>query len=715
MPYTLKARQISVKDPDTGSYIGLDVLTEQTARSVINEVAVLADAKKNEVTQEATSQLSAITSLGDSKKQAITSEATSQLSAITSLGDSKKQAITSEAATRMTEITNEKNAITTLANTRKQEIIAEGNTQKAEVNRKGMEVLATIPDDYTSMSYMVDHMSNGGFIYGMASAPIDKIAEFDDGADDMVIKNLKATFEPKVDFNGYDHSWIGGGGKNILNIDNCTATAGCTIAKSGNEFTLDATNATWGSSGMATDKRIQLKAGITYTVSAYCTVITRAENYRAPKLSVRNVASNDPLKTVDFPSTDNVESRISFSYTPASDVIVYFSAIITGGTAGSASVKVRNPMIEISSSVTDYEPYENKAIISGYTGLSGKRTGKNLLASYYNGSHISNGVTFTFDDKGVITATDTNDGTASSYCTFNINRGTQSLASYRKLKPGDYYFYSGLTDGVEGYKDLFIWDFTTGARAVQWDGVTLSQAAIRNQFYQVKIIEGHEYSINIRIAEGTTVQDYKFYPMICLPDETEATWEPYQSQAISIDFETSDGTVYGGNVDIATGKMSIDRAEFIANGNTKNTIGTISVHTNTVRFWVWTDYKYHTPYRKVTRLCDCLPVSSDYNADSPGFMGSSGYINHLILRIPINSCDATISGIQNYLAAHPIKFILELEEPIERQLTPQQVTTLLGKNNIWIDGATISVTYPVDTKTYIDRKIEEKVNEMLGA
>ena len=30
------------------------------------------------------------------------------------------------------------------------------------------------------------------------------------------IKNLEISFEPKQDFNGYDHPWIGGTGKNLL-------------------------------------------------------------------------------------------------------------------------------------------------------------------------------------------------------------------------------------------------------------------------------------------------------------------------------------------------------------------------------------------------------------------------------------------------------------------------------------------------------------------
>lgn len=38
MPYTLKVQQISVKDPDTGEYSGVDVLTEQTEQGLIAEL-----------------------------------------------------------------------------------------------------------------------------------------------------------------------------------------------------------------------------------------------------------------------------------------------------------------------------------------------------------------------------------------------------------------------------------------------------------------------------------------------------------------------------------------------------------------------------------------------------------------------------------------------------------------------------------------------------
>ena len=49
-----------------------------------------------------------------------------------------------------------------------------------------------------------------------------------------------------------------------------------------------------------------------------------------------------------------------------------------------------------------------------------------------------------------------------------------------------------------------------------------------------------------------------------------------------------------------------------------------------------------------------------------------------------------------------VQIIFDTVNPIEYQLTPQEVRTLLGENNIWSDGGDISVEYPADTKIYID-------------
>ena len=188
MPYTIKSQQIAVKDPDTGEYVGVDLLTEQTTEGLLNEIETLGNQKKNEITQ-----------LGDSKKQAITDEATLQTNAITQLGNSKKQAITDEA-------TLQTNAITQLGNSKKQAITDEATLQIRAVETKGQEVLASIPSDYTELADTVNSMVNGSYIYDTKTGTI---ASFDDGADNMLIKSLVVDIKPTQESNGHITGWIG--------------------------------------------------------------------------------------------------------------------------------------------------------------------------------------------------------------------------------------------------------------------------------------------------------------------------------------------------------------------------------------------------------------------------------------------------------------------------------------------------------------------------
>lgn len=54
-----------------------------------------------------------------------------------------------------------------------------------------------------------------------------------------------------------------------------------------------------------------------------------------------------------------------------------------------------------------------------------------------------------------------------------------------------------------------------------------------------------------------------------------------------------------------------------------------------------------------------------------------------------------------------VQVVLPLATPITYHLTPQEITTLLGQNNIWADTGDMSVTYRADTKLYIDKKFTE--------
>lgn len=58
---------------------------------------------------------------------------------------------------------------------------------------------------------------------------------------------------------------------------------------------------------------------------------------------------------------------------------------------------------------------------------------------------------------------------------------------------------------------------------------------------------------------------------------------------------------------------------------------------------------------------------------------------------------------RSWLVDQGCTFVYYLATPTTYQLTPQQVSTLYGQNNVWVDTGDISVTYQASIKGYIDK------------
>lgn len=52
-----------------------------------------------------------------------------------------------------------------------------------------------------------------------------------------------------------------------------------------------------------------------------------------------------------------------------------------------------------------------------------------------------------------------------------------------------------------------------------------------------------------------------------------------------------------------------------------------------------------------------------------------------------------------------VQVCAKLAEPIEYTLTPQEVKTYLGQNNIWSDTGDTEVTYRADIQKFIEKKV----------
>ena len=74
------------------------------------------------------------------------------------------------------------------------------------------------------------------------------------------------------------------------------------------------------------------------------------------------------------------------------------------------------------------------------------------------------------------------------------------------------------------------------------------------------------------------------------------------------------------------------------------------------------------------------------------------------------SADTTVSGWVQYLAEQdeagtPVQVAYFLATPITYHLTPTEVRTLLGTNNIWADTGDSAVEYRADIQKYIDKRL----------
>ena len=80
---------------------------------------------------------------------------------------------------------------------------------------------------------------------------------------------------------------------------------------------------------------------------------------------------------------------------------------------------------------------------------------------------------------------------------------------------------------------------------------------------------------------------------------------------------------------------------------------------------------------------------STYNGSSTLFVGDARYTS-------ASDFKTAMSGVQ---------LVYELATPTTIQLTPTQIDSLLGRNNVWSDSGDVTVEYIADTKLYIQKVI----------
>ena len=160
-------------------------------------------------------------------------------------------------------------------------------------------------------------------------------------------------------------------------------------------------------------------------------------------------------------------------------------------------------------------------------------------------------------------------------------------------------------------------------------------------------------------------------------------------------------TVYGGTVDVTTGKLTVTDA---------------MVDLGSLQWTKFNNYNYGTfvsdslsncAYSATQIFCMC----DTYKAESTDSASKTEdkYIwirnpNWVVIKDTILA-DEGMTAEEFKTAMSGKVFVYKLETPQIIQFTPAQLSTLKGENTFSTDGTSIELEYVVDTKTYIDNLI----------
>lgn len=206
--------------------------------------------------------------------------------------------------------------------------------------------------------------------------------------------------------------------------------------------------------------------------------------------------------------------------------------------------------------------------------------------------------------------------------------------------------------------------------------------------------------VGIIVRPGYSGEKVLFKPMIRLASDTDPTFEPYQCDTYTVDL---DGTVYSGKLDVTKGELVID-----SQYTPLPTIRGTGLYNGVRRFYSYNDVCYGI------LACDSLIVSDEYEYKKVGYI-SAPQDDHNIVVTPSWAQEVTtVAEFNELLASHPINLVSKLATPITYTLTPTEIRTLLGKNNVWNDCGDTDVEYRADTALYIKKLTGSTEDDMVA-
>lgn len=470
------------------------------------------------------------------------------------------------------------------------------------------------------------------------------IATFNNDTDGTLMQSVIADIDAVQDLHGYDRPWPAGGGKNLIPDTPVSAsTNGCTSVFTNGTMTITETATSSGGGTVLKTGDFHLDAG----------------SYYFKKFN----ASGSPAPTsyIQIGNSTITSSEGLFTLEEAQDNINIGFNVSSGNTY--------NYSVKLLISKTDdaaWSPYSNICPITGQTGASVMRTGKNLV-------DISG---FTLEKTGTT---------------------SKRVALPQQIPAGNYVLSLNVTANSTTTTSIIrVYNVASGGpveqRAILNDTIAAGATGQKSFAFTADESFGIIYmSIKSTDANSAAIT---FDDIQLELGSTATAYEPYQGTTITTNWQTEAGTVYGGTLDVTNGTLTVNRAIVDLGTLDWNYITSGKSPYFSSRAALSPEYLYKVQNPNV--LC------SNYSYNGIGSTGSDiGFtiINTSYVRVrDLNYTDAVVFKT----AMSGVQLIYELATPVTYTLTPQQITTLLGYNAIWANTGAINITYPISTSNLIN-------------
>ena len=487
-------------------------------------------------------------------------------------------------------------------------------------------------------------------------------------AEALPLQELKVAITPVQDLHGQDSPYPPGGGKNLAKfadqiLDNDRTQNGITFhALSENQVRI---------SGTAT--------GTAYLTNAqtYEQLVAEKHFFKAGRYTVSSNLPHDTncyvymtgYETDGTGISGNIVNSVynghSVSFTRQNDFYANIQITIQSGSNFSTPVDVW-VQVESGSTATAWSPYSNICPISGHTGVNVSRTGKNLFGGLVLGQAIVDAV---------------NNASSSTF-------GSNTDGNYVTIKAG------GAVNGKQIKGTLFKQNtqYTLILRVTRYESGNNKNVNIRPVYTDgttggivVSTTSDTEVKTAVYVtASGKTLDHlettwgggtaYLFYEQSGIFEGvlTETDFEAYVGTVYPITWETAAGTVYGGTLDVLAGELTVDRV--CVGGSSW------SKYNESNGFYAY--QIQNVPYPVGSTVGLQFGISSMVN-DFNSF--SSAAMTKNTIQVPKINQNTIYMALRSDLNPTDEYYSYKIATPVTYQLSAQQISSLLGQNNLWND------------------------------